>query len=78
YLLGLVSFRWRHVHTLNRRRFGLALLLLSFIPLALDVPALAVLALLAALIWTVIVFETLGYGEGRQRVRHADAAPPAR
>jgi low temperature requirement protein LtrA len=76
YLLGLVSFRWRHVHTLNRRRFGLALALFALIPLALEIPALAILAILGALIWTVVVYETRGYGEGRQAVRHPEAAPP--
>jgi low temperature requirement protein LtrA len=78
YLLGLVAFRWRHVHTLNRRRFGLAILLFALIPAALEIPALAILALVSILIWTMIVYETIGYGEARSRVRHGDAAPPPR
>ena len=32
YLLGLVAFRWRHVHTLNRRRLVLAIVLLILVP----------------------------------------------
>ncbi len=75
YLLGLVAFRWRHVHTLNRRRLGLALLLFALIPLAVEISAIAILAILNGLIWTVVFYETRGYGEGRRRVRHADAAP---
>ncbi len=78
YLLGLVAFRWRHVHSINRRRLWLALVLLAVIPTALELPALAILAILALLIWTLIVVETRGYGEGRHRVRHGDAFPAAR
>ena len=31
YLMGLVAFRYRHVHTLNRRRLGLAVALFALI-----------------------------------------------
>ena len=40
YLLGLVGFRYRHVHTLNRHRLGLAIVLLFLVPVATAVPAL--------------------------------------
>jgi low temperature requirement protein LtrA len=76
YLLGLVGFRYRHVHTINRERLALALVLFALVPAALELPALAILALVSILIWTMIVYETIGYGEGRSRVRHGDAAPP--
>ena len=33
------------------------------------------LALLNVLLWTMIAFETRGYGEDRAEVRHGDAAP---
>jgi low temperature requirement protein LtrA len=78
YLLGLVGFRYRHVHTINRERLALALVLFALVPAAVELPALAVLALVSTLIWTIIIYETIGYGEGRSRVRHGDAAPPAR
>ncbi|HEX6585878.1 MAG TPA: low temperature requirement protein A [Solirubrobacterales bacterium] len=78
FLLGLVAFRYRHVHTINRRRLGLAIVLFALIPPALEISALAILAILVVPIWTVITYETRGYGEGRQRVRRGDAAPPAR
>jgi low temperature requirement protein LtrA len=77
YLLGLVAFRYRHVHTINRHRLALALILVALVPAALELPALAILALLATVLWTMIVYETIGYGEGRVEVRHGDAAPPA-
>jgi low temperature requirement protein LtrA len=70
YLLGLVAFRWRHVHTLNRQRLALAVLCLAAIPLAVDVPPLLLLTGLAALMSVMIAYETRIYGEGRGRVRH--------
>jgi low temperature requirement protein LtrA len=78
YLLGLVAFRYRHVHTINRRRLGLAALLLVLIPAALELPALAILAIVGVLLWALVVSETRGYGEDRFRVRHGDEAPAAR
>ena len=38
YLLAHVAFRWRNVHTLNRRRLGLAIVLLALIPVAVRRP----------------------------------------
>jgi low temperature requirement protein LtrA len=77
YLLGLVAFRYRHVHTVNWRRLGLAVLLFALIAVALALPSLAILGILAVLIWSLVVVETRGYGEGRQRVRHGDEFPAA-
>jgi low temperature requirement protein LtrA len=75
YLLGHVAFRLRHVHTINTRRLLLALLLLAFLPAAVELPALATLTIVTAALWVLITLETIGYGEGRQRVRHGDFAP---
>jgi low temperature requirement protein LtrA len=77
YLIGLVCFRYRHVHTVNRRRLGLALLLFALYPVALELSALVMLVLLNVLLWAMIAFETRGYGEDRAEVRHGDAAPGA-
>jgi low temperature requirement protein LtrA len=74
YLLGHVAFRYRHIHTVNRQRLGLAIVLLALIPLALELPALATLALATALFWLLISYETRGYGENRNLVRHASFA----
>jgi low temperature requirement protein LtrA len=74
YLLGHVAFRFRHVHTINRQRLLLAIVLLILIPVAVELPALATLAIVNALIWAMIVYETRLYGEGRHRVRHPAAA----
>jgi low temperature requirement protein LtrA len=75
YLLGLVAFRYRHVRTVNRHRFGMALLLFAIYPVALELSALVMLALINVLLWTMIAFETRKYGENRAEVRHGDAAP---
>jgi low temperature requirement protein LtrA len=77
YLLGLVAFRFRHIHSVNRHRLVFALGCLAAIPLAVALPSLAALALLTAALWAMIVYETSGYGEGRARVRQGDWAPPA-
>ena len=78
YLLGLVALRYRHVKTINGRRLGLAVLLVALLPLATEVSALAILAIVAVLLWVLIAIETRRYGEGRARVRHGEAFPAAR
>ncbi|HEX5610615.1 MAG TPA: low temperature requirement protein A [Solirubrobacterales bacterium] len=70
YLLGLVAFRYRHVRTINRRRLGLAIVLLILIPVATAIPAVAAVAIVVALIWTLIAFEHRGYDERRDQLRH--------
>jgi low temperature requirement protein LtrA len=78
YLLALVAFRYRHVRSINRRRLILALLLVALIPAARELAAVALVAIIVILVWTLIVIETRGYGESRDRVRHGDHAPAAR
>ncbi|HET7053742.1 MAG TPA: low temperature requirement protein A [Solirubrobacterales bacterium] len=73
YLLGLVAFRYRHVHTVNRRKLGLAIVLLILVPVATEVPALLALAVVNILIWSMIAYETQTYGEGRVRLRREAA-----
>jgi low temperature requirement protein LtrA len=70
YCLAHVAFRWRNVHTLNTRRLGLAAILLALIPVAVELEALVTVALVAVLLWALVVFETLSYGEARARLRH--------
>ena len=75
YLLGHVSFRYRHIRTINTRRTVLALILVAFLPVATEIPALATVAVVAAAAWLLIIVETRSYGEGRGRVRREDFAP---
>jgi low temperature requirement protein LtrA len=72
YLLGHVAFRYRHIHTINRQRLGLGLALLALVPVvaAAKPPALVTLGAVALLLGAMIVYETISYGEGRERVRH--------
>jgi low temperature requirement protein LtrA len=69
YLLGLVGFRYRHVHTINRKRLGLAIVLLILVPVATAVPALISLAIVDVLIWTMIAYEHHSYDERRDQLR---------
>jgi low temperature requirement protein LtrA len=74
YLLGLVAFRYRHVRSVNRRKLGLAIVLLILVPVATEVPALLALAVVNVLIWAMIAYETRTYGEGRVRLRREAGA----
>jgi low temperature requirement protein LtrA len=75
YLLALVAFRYRHIHSINRRRVVLAIALLALIPVGLELSALVMVAIIVVLVWALVVAETRGYGESRQQVRHGDLAP---
>jgi low temperature requirement protein LtrA len=75
YLLGLVAFRYRHVHTINRQRLAMAVLLLALLPLATSIPAIATLSIVVVLLAIMIAYETRSYGEGRFAARHQDIAP---
>jgi low temperature requirement protein LtrA len=69
YLLAHVAFRWRNIHTLNRQRLVMAIVLPLLIPLAVEVPALAALAILAALLVGLVAYEVTRFGEARERLR---------
>ena len=69
YLLAHVAFRYRHIHTLNTRRLALSVLLVAFVPVAIEIPALATIAVLAVALAALIVVETRSYGEARARTR---------
>jgi low temperature requirement protein LtrA len=77
FLLGLVSFRYRHVKTINRQRLGLAIVLLFLVPVATAVPALISLAVAVLMIWAMIGYEHRGYGTGRQELRREASAAHA-
>jgi low temperature requirement protein LtrA len=69
YLLGLIAFRYRHNHTLNRNKLILAVVLLVLIPLATAIPALLAQAIAMALLALLVVREHAGYDERRDRLR---------
>ena len=70
YLLGLVGFRLRNLHTLNRQRLAVAVLLLLLIPAVSGLPALASLGVLTAVMVGLICYEALRYADVRYAVRH--------
>src|SRR5262245_26906901 len=70
YLLGHVALRWRNAHTLNRQRFGVAILLLALVPVATEVSALTSLVAVNVLLWVMIAYETSRYDDRRYRLPH--------
>ena len=70
YLLAHVAFRWRNIHRLSVQRIVCALALLALIPAALELPALASLAVATTLLWVLIAYETVRFAELRDRMRH--------
>jgi low temperature requirement protein LtrA len=70
YLLAHVAFRLRNIRTLNKQRLVTAILLVALIPAALELPALATLAILAALLVVLIVYEAVRFAALRDRIRH--------
>jgi low temperature requirement protein LtrA len=77
YLLGHVAHRLRNVHTVNKHRLACAVLALALIPLAVQIPALATLAILAVVLWVLIGLESIRFAGSRERVRRelASEAP---
>jgi low temperature requirement protein LtrA len=76
YLLAHVAFRLRNVQSLSTRRLVCALVLLALVPvtLALGISSLATLAILAAVLSLLIVYEVTRYAEMRERVRHSSVS----
>lgn len=72
YLTAHVAFRLRNVRSVNVQRLVVAGLLLVLVPVAARVPALVALAMLAATLGALIVFETFRYAEARHAIRHAE------
>jgi low temperature requirement protein LtrA len=70
YLLAHVSFRLRNLHTLNKQRLGTAVVFLAAIPIAVEIPALGSVALVAGLLSALIAYEAVRFSEARNRIRH--------
>jgi low temperature requirement protein LtrA len=70
YLLALVAFKYRVVRKLSVPRVLVAALLVALLPLAARVPALAALALLAAVSVALIGFEVVRFSHAREHIRH--------
>ena len=70
YLVAHILFRLRNVRSLNRQRLVVAVLLLAIIPVAVEAPALATLAIVAGLLTALIGYEAVRFAAARDRVRH--------
>jgi low temperature requirement protein LtrA len=71
YFLAHVAFRLRNVHTLNRGRLGAAIVLAALVPVATAIPALASLAIVAAICVGLMAYEFVHFHDARERLRHA-------
>jgi low temperature requirement protein LtrA len=72
YLLGHVAFRLRNLGTLNKQRLLTAGLLLALIPVGVELPALATLALLALALSALVTYEAIRFADARDRIRHLE------
>ncbi len=75
YLLAHVAFRWRNVHRFSTQRLLCAIVLCALIPAAVELPAIATLAILFVALAAVIVYENHRFAELRDRLRHSLAQP---
>ena len=78
YLLSNVAFKYRIVHSASVHRIVTSVLLLALVPFAAQVPALAALGLLTAVMVGVIAFEAVRFSEIREQVRHEEDAAVSR
>ena len=76
YLLAHVAFRWRNVHRFSYQRLLCAVVLVALLPAAVEIPALATLGILAAVLAALIAYEARRFAELRERLRHQLAPPP--
>jgi low temperature requirement protein LtrA len=74
YLVAHVAFRYRNVHRFSGQRVVCAALLDALLPAAVELPALATLAIVAALLSVLIAYENRRFAELRDRLRHQAAA----
>jgi low temperature requirement protein LtrA len=72
YLLAHVAFKYRIWHTLSKPRLMAIAAVLLLIAPAMQIPALAALGLVTAVMVALITFESLTYSDLREQVRHEE------
>jgi low temperature requirement protein LtrA len=77
FLLAHAAFKYRTWHHVTVRRLVVAALLLLLMPAAMELPGLAALGLLGAVMVALIASEAIQYSEVREQIRHEDAGPEA-
>jgi low temperature requirement protein LtrA len=69
YLVAHVAFRWRNVHRFSKHRLIVAIVLVALIPLALEIPSLAMLAILFVVLASLVTYEYWHFREWRGDLR---------
>jgi low temperature requirement protein LtrA len=69
YLLAHVAFRWRNVRRFSSQRLIAAAACGALLPLAVAVPALAAMGMLAVVLAVLVLYEHLRFAELRSRLR---------
>jgi low temperature requirement protein LtrA len=77
YLFAHVAFRLRNVRRFSTQRLLAGVLLLALIPAAVELPALATLAIVTAVLALLIAYETTRFADLRDRLRHQLASGEA-
>ena len=75
FLFAHVAFKYRTWGRVTLHRLGVAVLICASIPLAAELPALAALGVLSAVLVAMIAIEAIRYAEAREQVRHEDGGP---
>jgi low temperature requirement protein LtrA len=73
YLLAHAAFKLRTNHVLSVQRVVAAVVLIPLLALAAELPALAALLVLTAVIVGLVAFESVRFSDDRERIRHEDA-----
>ncbi|HET9723159.1 MAG TPA: low temperature requirement protein A [Actinomycetota bacterium] len=75
FLLALAAFKYRTWRSVALRRIVVAVIVIALGPLAAELPALAALGLLCAVMVALIASEAVRYMEAREQIRHEEAGP---
>jgi low temperature requirement protein LtrA len=70
YLFGHVAFKFRALGTVSVQRLVTALVLLAFLPVARTVDAVVAVAVVAAVLWSMVAFELVRYPEHHRAHGH--------
>ncbi len=76
YLIALSAFKYRTWRSVAVRRLVVAVVVIALGPLAAELPALAALALLTAVMVALVASEAVRYVEARELIRHDEEAGP--
>ena len=76
YLLAHVVFKRRVIATLSVQRLVTAAALVAFVPFAHRLAAVASLAAVVVVLWSLLLYETVRFADARRAVRNGSVRPP--